>query len=78
MVVAKRQKKENGTKENLRTRVRTSGETKSPPGYPNLCRAGSGGGERKHIKRGTKIEPFSSFVSACTHAWRMYFPLVAK
>ena len=33
--VAKRQRKEkaceNGTKENLRTGVRTSGETKSPP-----------------------------------------------
>ena len=36
MVVAKRQRNEetceNGTKENLRTGVRTSGETNSPPG----------------------------------------------
>ena len=37
MLVAKRQKKKekshkNGTKENMRARVRTSGETNSPPG----------------------------------------------
>ena len=36
MAVAKRQRKENarknGTKENLRTGVRTSGERNSPPG----------------------------------------------
>ena len=42
MVVAKRQRKEkshkNGTKENPKTRVRTSGETKNPPGYPNSQR----------------------------------------
>ena len=39
IVVAKRQRKgkahENGTKENLRTRVRTSGETNISPGQPN-------------------------------------------
>ena len=48
-MVAKRQRKEKAhksrTKEALRTRVRTSGEANSPPGSPNLHRAGSGGGE---------------------------------
>ena len=43
MAGAKRQRKEkackNVTKENPRTRVRTSGETNSLPGYPNLHRA---------------------------------------
>ena len=34
----------NRTKEGPRTRVRTSGKTKSPPGHPNLHRAGSRGG----------------------------------
>ena len=37
MVVAKRQRKgkghENGTKENLQTGVRTSGETNAPPSW---------------------------------------------
>ena len=57
IVVAKRQRKgkahENGTKENLRTRVRTSGETNSPLGQPNLHRAGSGGGD-KQIRGGSQ------------------------
>ena len=60
MAVAKRQRKEkackNGTKENPRTKVRTSGETNSPSGQPNLHKAGSGGGG-KHMKRGAKIGP---------------------
>ena len=47
MVVAKRQRKENapqnGTKVNLRTRVRVSGETNSPPGWPSLHTADSEG-----------------------------------
>ena len=46
MSVAKRQRKEkahkNRTKDGLRTRMRTSGETNSPPGQPDLPRAGSG------------------------------------
>ena len=49
MAVAKRQRKEkaheNGTKENPRTGVRTSGETNSPPGESSLHRAGSGAAE---------------------------------
>ena len=57
MVVAKRQRKgkahENGTKGNPWTRVRTSGETNSPLGQPNLHRAGSGGGD-KQIKEGSQ------------------------
>ena len=55
MAVAKRQRKaetcENGTKENPRTGVRTSGETNSPPGQPNLCGVGSGGGDKTFKKR---------------------------
>ena len=59
MVVAKRQRKrkvhENGTKENLRKGVRTSGETNSAPpplpGESNLHRAGSRGGDKTHKKR---------------------------
>ena len=46
----------NGKKEGPRTRVKTSGETNSPPGYPSLHRAGSGGGV-KHIKSETNLSP---------------------
>ena len=53
MAVAKRQRKEkahkNTTKDGLRAGVRSSGETNSPPGLPDLPRAGMGG-ERKHKK----------------------------
>ena len=53
MVVAKRQRKEkaceSGTKENPRTRVRTSDETNSPPSQPNLHRAGSRWGEETSV-----------------------------
>ena len=60
MAVAKRQRKEkaceNGTKDNLRTGVRTSGDANSPPGQPSLPRAGSGGGEKTY-KKGAEIEP---------------------
>ena len=84
MVVDKKTKKgkghKNRTKEGQRTGVRTSGKTNSPPGYPNLQRAGSEGGER-HIKRGAKIELgslFAPFGSACPHASRMYFPEFAR
>ena len=59
MAVAKRKRKEkackNGTKENPRTRVRTSGETNSPPGQPNLNRADSGGGEKAYKKRSPRL-----------------------
>ena len=58
MVAAKRQERgkdhENRTKEGPRTRVRTSGKTNSTLGWPNLHRAGSGGGE-KNIKRPTRL-----------------------
>ena len=57
MVVAKRQRRENapqnGTKVNLRTRVRISGETNSPPGWPSLHRADAEGGD-KWIKGGSQ------------------------
>ena len=55
IAVAKTQRKEkafeNRTKEDLRTRVRTSGETNSPPGQPNVHRAGSGEEKRKKKKK---------------------------
>ena len=57
MVVAKRQRKEkaceSGTKENLRTGVRISGEKNSPPGSPNFHGAGSGARDRC-IKKGNQ------------------------
>ena len=37
---------ENRTKEGPRMGVRSAGGTNSPPGQPNLHRAGSGGGEK--------------------------------
>ena len=58
MVVAKRKKgkvRENRTKEGLRTRVRTSGKTNSPPGNPIYI--GQAQGEEKNIKGGANIEP---------------------
>ena len=69
MVVAKGQRKgkarENGTKENPRAGVRTSGETDTPASWLTQFaqgRLGSGCGEeeKKHIKRGAKIGPPSS------------------
>ena len=57
MAVAKRQRQEkackNDTKENLRTEVRTSGETHSPLGQPSFHRTGSGARD-KCIKRGSQ------------------------
>ena len=64
MVVARQRKEkacEDGKKENPRTRVRTSGETNSLPGYTNLHRAASGGGDN-HIKRGAETEPLSFYM----------------
>ena len=51
--------------------MRISGKTNSPPGHPNLHKAGLGGGE-KDIKRGAKTEPWASlllkfFGLACPH-----------
>ena len=85
MAVAKKTKEKvhkNRTKEGLRTGVRTSGKTNSPPGWPSLYRAGSGE-EKKHRKRGAKIGLraflfFSSFGSAHPHTSRIYFPLLSK
>ena len=54
MAVAKRQRREKPRKREQRkvwTRVRTSGKTNSPPGWPNLHRAGSRGRGKKHKKR---------------------------
>ena len=61
MAVAKRQRKgkahENGTKENPKMGMRTSGETNSPPGYPTLHRAGSGGGGSSYKKSIKYLNP---------------------
>ena len=61
MAMAKRQRRgkvpENGIKENPRTQVRTSGETNSPPGQPNLHRAGSiRGGDKMYKKEEAKMD----------------------
>ena len=79
--MTKRQRKgkacENRTQDGLRARMRTSGKANSPPGWPSLHRAGSGGG-KTHSKRGAKTEPHATFGSARPHSSRMYFPLLAK
>ena len=63
MAVDKRQRREkhtkSGTKEGLRTRLRTSGEKNSHAAGPIYIRQGE---EKKHIKRGAKTEPLSSFL----------------
>ena len=83
MVVAKRQRKENapqnGTKVNVRTRVRISGETNSPPGWPNLHKAGPGGGEKKKKTYKKRSQDLASPLgSARPHALRVYSPLLAE
>ena len=80
MTVTKRQRKEktreNGTKENLRTGVRTSGETKCSTGQPNLHRAGSGGGEKTYKKDEPRLS-LSPLGLAHPHTSRMYYPFLA-
>ena len=52
MEVVKRQRKEkfeNRTKKDLRTRVRTSGKTNSSPGQPSLQRTGLTCGEETNV-----------------------------
>ena len=69
MAVAKRQGREKPVKieqkkvRGPRTGVRTSGETKSTPDWPNLHRAGPG--RNKHINRGAK----ASFLSLSPTRW---------
>ena len=71
---------ENRTKEGPRMGVRTAGGTNSPPGQPNLHRAGSGGGEKNIEKEAPKSSPWplllASFGSAHPEASRMYFPFL--
>ena len=75
MVVAKRQRKrkahKNGTKQNPRTGVRTSGETNLH--RPNLHRQAQGGEERRQMY---KRRP--RWTGACPHASRVYYPLRNK
>ena len=80
MAVAKRQRKENacenGTKENPRTRVRTSGEKTALLASP-ICKVQAGPAGRTEMNkrrkpRRTEASPLGSHVS------RMYYPLLAK
>ena len=68
MAVAKRQRRENRTKEGQRTGVRTSGKTNNTPGWPSLHRTGPG--RDKHIKRGAKA---SSLALPPTHWGALLF-----
>ena len=65
MAVAKRQRKgkahENGTKENPKMGMRTSGETNSPPGQP-LYIGQAQGEDAAYIKRGAKMSPLSFYM----------------
>ena len=48
---------------------------------PIYIQQGQARREKKHIKRGAKIEPgllFASFGSTWPHTLRMYFPLLSK
>ena len=55
MMMTKRQRNEkahkNGTKENPRTKVRTSEKTNNPPGEPSSHRASSGERAKTYKKR---------------------------
>ena len=85
MAVAKRQRKEkaheNRTKEGPRTRLRISGKTAlltSP-----IYRGQAQGEEKKHTKRGDKIESgalllFTSFGPDYPHTSRMSFPSACR
>ena len=85
MLVAKRQRREktckNRTKESLRTRVRTSGETTAFLASPVYI-----GQAQVEEKKTEKEEPefsfssllFATFGSSHPHASRMYFPLLSK
>ena len=81
MAVAKRQRKgkacKNGTKENPKMGMRTSGETNSPPGQPPLHRAGSGGGRSLYKKRSQDEPPLFLYV-AWPHASTVYYPFLAE
>ena len=81
MAVAKRQRKgkahENGTKEKPKVGMRTSGETNSPPGYPTLPRAGSGGGGSSYKKRSQDEPPLFLYV-VWPHASTVYYPFLAE
>ena len=89
MAVAKRQGREkpleNKTKEDPKTKVRTSGKTNNTLGWPNLHRTGPG--RDKHIYRRAKTSSLSLshaqgrsspcvFGSRCPHASKMDFPAI--
>ena len=83
MVVAKRQRKgkahENGTKEKLQTKVRTSGKTNTPPSWlAQFAQGRPGGGGRTHKNRKPRQIEASPLWSACLHTSRVDFALLNK
>ena len=82
MVVAKREGRENRTKEGLCAGVKTSGKTNSTPGWASLQSTGPRGGGKRYKER-SQIGPgaallLAPFGLACSHASRMYFPLLSE
>ena len=82
MAVAKRQRKEkaceNGTKENLRTRVKTSGE-KQPSWLAQFTLGRLKEGRRQtYEKRKPRWIEASPLGLAHLHTSRLYFPLLAQ
>ena len=88
MTVAKRQRNgkacENRTKnkqtKNPLTRVRTSGETNTPPSWPAQFAKGRLKGERRqmHKRRKPRLMRPSPFGSAHPQASKVYYTLLAK
>ena len=82
MVVAKRQRKEkaweSGTKENLRTGVRTLGEKNSPPWPAQFPQGRLRGKRQMYKKRKPRWVEASPLGLACSHTSRVYFPLLAE
>ena len=81
MVVAKRQRREKSTKMEQRKvqGLEWEPQVKQIALLASPIYIGQAWGRRKkHIKRGAKIEPHSSFGLACPHTLSMYFPLLAK
>ena len=81
MVVVKTQRKEKPTKMEQKNIWGPEWEphVKQTALLASLIYVGQAQGEeKKHIIRGAKIEPLSSFGLAHPHAWKMYFPLLDK
>ena len=81
IVVAKRQRKgkacKNRIKENAQNRVRTSGETNTPPSWPAQYAQGrlKVGRRQTHKRRKPRWIEASPLEAACPHSSRVYYPL---